>query len=377
MEVKKNGASIAQFVYDGDGKRVKSVINGETTHFVGSHYEKIINGSATKYYLAGTSMIALRKDGVLNFVLSDHLGSTSITTDTSGSLVSELRYKAWGEVRYSSGTQQTKHTYTGQYSNVSDFGLMFYQARWYDSSLGRFTQPDSIIPEQTQGTQAWDRFGGMNNNPVRFNDPSGHCIVDGCIIEFALIAYSPLILMHAFNAWHNFNNPSAFVTPSIAPTATLNPTVSALQTEHPLNSFAPVPTQGPAWVAAPTATATPLPTSTPEPFDIVQTSEDVINLFGPSLDNAPDYSEFLPGPVPNPFFTGPQIIDLRSSGESIENVGKILWGVKELGKSIFSYDVDTGSPTPFFQTPTPTNFATPFPTPTYMWPTPTRTPTPQ
>jgi RHS repeat-associated protein len=55
------------------------------------------------------------------------------------------------------------------------FGLMFYNARWYDPALGRFAQADTIIP-QHQGVQAWDRFAYTNNNPVRYTDPTGHCI---------------------------------------------------------------------------------------------------------------------------------------------------------------------------------------------------------
>lgn len=53
---------------------------------------------------------------------------------------------------------------------------MFYKARWYDPALGRFAQADTIIPEQTQGVQAWDRYAYTNNNPLKYNDPSGHCI---------------------------------------------------------------------------------------------------------------------------------------------------------------------------------------------------------
>ena len=37
------------------------------------------------------------------YILSDHLGSTTVTTDASGAFVSELRYAPWGEVRYPSG----------------------------------------------------------------------------------------------------------------------------------------------------------------------------------------------------------------------------------------------------------------------------------
>ncbi len=42
---------------------------------------------------------------------------------------SELPNKAWEEVRYTSGTTPTKYTYNGQYSDVSDFGLMYCNAR--------------------------------------------------------------------------------------------------------------------------------------------------------------------------------------------------------------------------------------------------------
>jgi RHS repeat-associated protein len=113
----------------------------------------------------------------LSYLLGDHLGSTSLTTDALGNKVSELHYKAWGEVRYASGNTPTQYQYTGQFSYESEFGLYFYNARWYDSSLGRFAQADTIIPEQTQGVQAWDRYAYTNNNPLRYNDPTGHCII--------------------------------------------------------------------------------------------------------------------------------------------------------------------------------------------------------
>jgi hypothetical protein len=57
---------------------------------------------------------------------------------------------------------------------------MYYNARWYDSALGRFAEADSIIP-QPGNPQTWDRYTYSGNNPVRFTDPSGHvpCFEDG------------------------------------------------------------------------------------------------------------------------------------------------------------------------------------------------------
>jgi hypothetical protein len=49
---------------------------------------------ATKYYYAGSQRVAMRQNGVLYYLLSDHLGSTSIVANSSGSRYSEQRYKA-------------------------------------------------------------------------------------------------------------------------------------------------------------------------------------------------------------------------------------------------------------------------------------------
>ena len=101
------------------------------------------------------------------YLLSDHLGSTSITTDSSGNLTSEIRYKPWGETRYNSGMTPTDYKYTGQREESDPstgsgqgFGLYFYNARWYDPALGRFAQADSIVPP---GAQGWDRYAATNN----------------------------------------------------------------------------------------------------------------------------------------------------------------------------------------------------------------------
>ncbi|HPO87652.1 MAG: RHS repeat-associated core domain-containing protein [Anaerolineales bacterium] len=129
----------------------------------------------------------------LTYLVGDHLGSTSLAVDTSTGDVVQTRYKPWGEVRFTTAntTLPTRYTFTGQYSYVSDdatdlgnagFGLMFYNARWYDPTLGRFAQADTIIPT-SQGAQAWDRYAYVNNNPVRYNDPTGHRVDDGCRTE--------------------------------------------------------------------------------------------------------------------------------------------------------------------------------------------------
>jgi len=114
----------------------------------------------------------MRNAGTLSWLLGDHLGSTSITANSGGTLYSELRYKAWGESRYTNGSTPTSYHFTGQ-REESTIGLYYYGARWYDAYLGRWTQPDSIIP-QPGDPQSLNRYTYAKNNPVSYTDPSGH-----------------------------------------------------------------------------------------------------------------------------------------------------------------------------------------------------------
>jgi RHS repeat-associated protein len=114
--------------------------------------------------------------------LSTSLGSTGTVTFENGNLVSQTKYKAWGEVRHQSGVTPTEYGFTGQFRHEDEFGLLFYVSRYYDPSLGRFTSPDTIIPKQSQGVQAWDRYAYVNNSPINYTDPTGHCL-SGTVLD--------------------------------------------------------------------------------------------------------------------------------------------------------------------------------------------------
>ena len=114
-----------------------------STRYAFGLYE--VEGAVTRrsYTMAG-QVLALRDSGLgLSYLYGDHLGSVSASTNASGSAVQRQYFDAWGQ-RLSGSVNQTKRGYTGQYRD--DTGLLFYNARYYDPSIGRFVSADSIVP---------------------------------------------------------------------------------------------------------------------------------------------------------------------------------------------------------------------------------------
>jgi RHS repeat-associated protein len=85
--------------------------------------------------------------------------------------VARQLYDAWGNVRYVTGTLPTDIGYTGQ--RLDSTGLMYYRARYYAHYLNRWISPDTIVPDP-KNPQSLNRYSYTYNNPVKYNDPTGH-----------------------------------------------------------------------------------------------------------------------------------------------------------------------------------------------------------
>jgi len=68
-------------------------------------------------------------------------------------------------------TLPTEDTYTGQKKD-EETGLMYYNARYYDPTLGLFIQADSV-------DDGLNKYQYVRNNPINATDPSGHWCVFG------------------------------------------------------------------------------------------------------------------------------------------------------------------------------------------------------
>ena len=95
-----------------------------------------------------------------------------MVTDANGANAETRLYKPWGEPRYPGG-MQPGFGFTGQRGEPA-LGLYDYKARFYDPVLGRWIQSDSYVPDKGN-PQGLDRYAYVANNPLKYEDSSGHC----------------------------------------------------------------------------------------------------------------------------------------------------------------------------------------------------------
>ncbi len=160
---------------------------------------KIANGE-TNYttYIRGNGELLARKDSdnSMHYYLNDHLGGTHLVLNANGELEERTTYYPFGGV-LSGG--DSRFTYTGQESD-QETGLMYYKARYYNPQLKRFTQPDSIV-QDWYDPQTLNRYTYVRNNPIKYNDPTGH-------LAFAALAAPALIGAVGGMAYYGLSTPA-------------------------------------------------------------------------------------------------------------------------------------------------------------------------
>lgn len=183
-----------EFFYDANGQRTLTIQpDGTEIYTPFPQFEEIIppSGPATQrdnYFLAGQLMAVRTKTGAittLHFTYADHLGTVTVYAGTNGVPVANslARHEPFGGYRTApTGTNPniTDRGFTGHKHNntgSNDLDLIYMNARYYLPEIGRFINPDSIVPNP-QDPQSANRYSYSLNNPIGNTDPSGHCAVD-------------------------------------------------------------------------------------------------------------------------------------------------------------------------------------------------------
>ena len=181
-QVKKNGEVISSYIYDPNGFRVEKIGSKGKIHYVPllngevGYKKELTNNKEYSYVYVGINKLA-RINGIIGssaamyFYINDHQGSCMVLTDTNGNKVLEKDHSPFGErINVTDdetlNSEEVEDEFTGKEFD-EDTGLYYYNARWYDQSIGRFTTEDSVADDP-------NLYGYVANNPVNNIDPTGH-----------------------------------------------------------------------------------------------------------------------------------------------------------------------------------------------------------
>jgi RHS repeat-associated protein len=189
----------ATYAYDGAGQRVMKAVNaGSPTVFVYDAGGDLAAEYGSESMPCGTC-----------YVTVDHLGSTRLVTGTSG-ILSRHDYLPFGEELFTStrtaaldygAVDDINQKFTGK-ERDAETGLDYFESRYFSSAQGRFTSPDEFkggfldafsglaafqpgpLPyADISDPQTLNKYAYVRNNPLRYDDPNGHCFWDACVAE--------------------------------------------------------------------------------------------------------------------------------------------------------------------------------------------------
>ena len=251
-----SGLATSTYGYDDQDARVWLKEGNTKTIFPNQLYNVVLGtttATTTKHIMVGDLPVATIENvgttttstttAVINkrFAVTDHLGSVAAMLTASGTVAEMTDAYPYGGICLDtkSGSyvgEKNKYSQT-QYDSTAN--LNYAQARYQDRVRGQFLSQDPVFlgdPSQQTLTdpQSLNGYGYANDNPINKSDPTGRCIEDGCVGEFAVMAARAYVVNVAMNetalvAGNVYGNvQQGLQTNSLSP-ASFVPTVSRQQ----------------------------------------------------------------------------------------------------------------------------------------------------
>jgi RHS repeat-associated protein len=184
----------AHYLYNAAGERVKKLVrkqggNIEVTHYLDAVFEHhrwntTASGSVAQPGVAENNHVHVMDDRqrvalvrlggahpddrgpAIAFQLVDHLASSTVVVDTTGTVTNREEYTPYGETSFGSYTRK-RYRFTGQ-ERDEESGLSYHSARYYVAWLARWATCDPIGPADLPNLYVYAR-----NCPLHFADSSG------------------------------------------------------------------------------------------------------------------------------------------------------------------------------------------------------------
>jgi RHS repeat-associated protein len=230
MGLNASGADVVTttYGYDAFGARVYQIASTTATTTYPFKFFSVASSTrsgtnystTTEYVFNGDTLLATVDQGFRNgvatgtaqtrYIHPDHLGSTNVVTNASGTVVQTLDFYPYGATRISSsvGGADSARKFIGQFSDQSN--LSYLNARYYSSDRGQFLSQDPVSePKQQnlQDPQSLNSYSYANDNPITKSDPSGKCagpLIVPCI--FIIGAGISSATTYAGDVLSNINN---------------------------------------------------------------------------------------------------------------------------------------------------------------------------
>ncbi len=155
------------------------LVDGTNTYLYGAgRIAQVDDSTADMEYFLGDrrSVIAPTCLMAARSRLGRALGSVRQLTDGEGAVTLTQSYEPYGEVLSSEGEGASIYGFTAEQTDAS--GLVYLRARYYDGEDGMFLTRDTWGGDYEQPI-TFNTWLYANNNPNKYNDPSGHCVGAG------------------------------------------------------------------------------------------------------------------------------------------------------------------------------------------------------
>jgi RHS repeat-associated protein len=165
--------------YDGDGKLVQKQDSTGLANYVSDERNILQEADQSNLtqvtYTLGPAyygdLVSQRRASATSYYAFDGLGSTDRLSSTSGVLLNQYVYRAFGQSQFASETASNSLKYVGRqgYLALPDLTQYFARARYFTPLAARWLSYDPI----GLAGQDFNTFRYVSNNPINLTDPSG------------------------------------------------------------------------------------------------------------------------------------------------------------------------------------------------------------